>query len=128
MKGKVSDRYIAVIPDDIKRSVDENTYSELAKRGFDPNAGADQNKVSRMELAEERGVVYQVGKLAYDYVDQAIEPDCEIGDRVWFVRHIAKIVEDYDNLDSDGHPTTLFVMTPDNLVWNEGREEELCQK
>lgn len=128
MKGKVSDRYIAVVPDEIKRSVDEKAYEKLAKLGFDPNAGADPNKISRMELAEERGVVYQVGKLAYDYKDATIEPDCEIGDKVWFVRHIAKIVLDHDDLDEKGHPKTLFVMTPDNLVWNEGKEEKSCQK
>jgi len=118
MKGRVSDRYIAIIPDEV-----EETIKEGALKGFITDAGVDPNKKARMELASQIGTVYQVGSLAYDYTDESIAPDCEVGDRVWFVRHVAKVVEDNDDLNEKGKPKKIFIMTPDNLVWNEGKDE-----
>ena len=120
MKGKVCGPYVAVVPDDVDTDLKIN---EGALAGFE--IAADSDKRKRMEIAAQTGIVYQVGPLAYDYTDDEVreKAKCEVGDRVWFVRHVSKIVEDKDNKTKDGKPSKIFVMTEDNIIWNEGKAE-----
>lgn len=122
MKGSVKGHYLAIKPDEV-----EEIIKEGALKGFVTEAGVDVNKKKRLEAAAETGVVIAVGPMcwkAYDYDKPGWEPWCEVGDRVWFVRHSAKLIDDKDDLDSSGNPKKIFVIPDENITWNEGKADE----
>lgn len=117
MKGNVCGHYVAVYPDAIKK----------AKKGeiiLPEEFNAD--KAARAQAGEVTGVVMDVGQTAwhaYDKKSDNWKPWAEVGDRVWFQRHVAKVIEDKDDL-VDGKPRKIFVMADENITWNEGKADE----
>lgn len=122
MRGNVTGHYLAVKVDEV-----EETIKDGALKGFVTEAGVDQNKKKRMEAASTTGIVISVGSMcwkAYDFDKPGWKPWCEVGHRIVFVRHSAKIIDDEDNLDANGNPEKIFVIADENVAWNMGKPEE----
>ncbi|MDH5426190.1 MAG: hypothetical protein OEY29_14470 [Gammaproteobacteria bacterium] len=118
MKGNVTGHYVAVVPDEIEKV---SSGGIVLAEDFDPN------KKSRVEAASTRGTLVGIGPMAwkaYDGNDPDWKPWGEIGDQVWFQRHVAKVIEDKENLDKDGKPKKIFIMADENIIFNEGKADE----
>lgn len=118
MKGKVCGHYVAVVPDKIEK---------VSSGGIVLDTDFDPNKRARTEAASTVGTVVSVGDMAwkaYDGNDPDWKPWAGVGDRVWFQRHVAKVIEDKSDLDEDGNPKKIFVMADENITWNEGKVDE----
>lgn len=119
MKGEVTGHYVAVIPDEIET---------ISKGGIILDTELDDNKRAREQAASTAGTIVSVGNTAwkaYDSHDPDWKPWANVGDRVWFQRHVAKIIEDPDELDNKGKPRKIFIMADENIIWNEGKPEEI---
>ncbi len=118
MKGNVCGHYVAVLPDEVEKK---------SKGGIVLAEEFDENKRARVELASTSGVVVAVGNMAwraYDGNQPDWKPWAEVGDRVWFQKHVAKVIEDKENLDAEDKPRKIFVMADENITWNEGKADE----
>jgi len=115
MKGEVTGYYVAVIPDEIlKKSAGGIVLAE----DYDPNFEA------RVFAASTTGTVISIGELAFKEFDSKNpkwKPWCKIGDRVHYQKHVAKTIEDKENLNKEGKPTMIFILSDQNIVWNEGQ-------
>lgn len=115
MKGDVTGHYVAVVPDEVET---------VSKGGIILDTDFDSDKKARAEAASTVGTVISVGNTAwraYDGNDPDWKPWAKIGDRVWFQRHVAKVIEDEDNLNDDGKPRKIFIISDENVLWNTGK-------
>lgn len=115
MKGNVTGTHVAIKPDEVEK---------VSEGGIVLAQEYDTNLKLRTEKAATTGVVVDVGPDAFKTTDPDWKPWCVIGDRVHFVRHTSKFVEDKDDLDSDGKPRQIFITQDSNIVWNEGCADE----
>ena len=120
MKGSVTGHYVAVRPDDVAET--DPALSAAKRMGFI----IDDKETSRSQAATTTGIVLSVGQQAF----KAFTPDhngpkwADVGDKVAFVRHASKIIDDTDEVDDQGKPKKVFVMTDENIIWNFSIEEE----
>ena len=114
MKGVVTGHYVAIKPDEVKKKSDA---------GLVLPEEYDLNHRSRAEAATTIGTVVSIGPDAWRAFGSE-KPWARLGDRVVYVKHVSKIVEDKDDLDDEGHPKKLFIMTDENVIWNLDAETE----
>ena len=122
MKGKVTGHYVAVKPDEVET---------VSKGGIILAEALDSDKRARAEAGSTVGTIISVGNTAwkaYDGNDPDWKPWAKEGDRVWFQRHVAKVIEDPTDLDKDGKPKKIFIMADENIIWNEGKPKEEEEK
>ena len=115
MIGEVTGHYVAIKPDDVEK---------VSAGGIVLAEDFDTDKAARAAAATTSGTVVSIGNMAwkaYDGNDPDWKPWATIGDRVWFQRHVSKIIEDKDDLDANGNPKKIFVMADENIIWNEGK-------
>lgn len=115
MKGEVTGHYVAVVPDEVET---------VSKGGIILDTEIDSDKRARVQAASTIGTVISVGNMAwraYDGNQEDWKPWAEVGDRVWFQRHVAKIIEDETDTDDKGKPKKIFIMADENIIWNEGK-------
>lgn len=118
MIGNVTGHFVAVKPDDVEK---------VSKGGIVLAEDFDSNKKARAEAAATTGTVISIGNTAwkaYDGDHPDWKPWATIGDKVWFQRHVAKVIEDKDDLDVNGNPKKIFVLCDENIIWNEGKADE----
>lgn len=95
--------YILVKPDKFERK----TASGLIV--------ATEAEAEREDVARVEGILVAVGPAAWaDYIDG--EPWAEVGDHIYFKRHIADRYVDKDDLDENGKPQIYFLMNDLNLL------------
>ena len=113
MKSNVTGHYIAVIPDEIEK---KSSGGIVLAEEYDPD------KAARVEAASTKGKVIYVGSMAwraYDGNDPDWKPWAKVGDTIWFQKHVAKVIEDKENIGSDGKPQKIFIMADENIIWRE---------
>lgn len=118
---EVCGHYVALIPDDIEKT---------SKGGIVLAEEYDSSKASRVEAASTTGIVVGIGPTAwkaYDSSDPDWKPWCEIGDRVVFTKHVAKVYEDKDDLQ-DGKPRKIFIIVDENVLLNLGKAEKQLEE
>lgn len=103
MKGNVTGHYVAVKPDVIEKKSDGGII-------------LSDKYVDREQLQATTGIIVSIGDDAWRAF-KSKKPWAKVGDRVWFIRNASKYVEDEDDLDEDGNPRKLFVMTDENIIW-----------
>ena len=117
MRGTVTGHNVAVIPDKAEK---------VSKGGIVLAEDFDSDKKARADAAATTGIVVGIGATAwraYDGDDPNWKPWANLGDRVWFVRHVSKVIEDKDDLDDNGNPTKIFIMADENIIFNMGKPE-----
>jgi len=87
---------------------------EVLKRTASGIITGTANEHSREEVAMVEGTLVAVGRLAWKDCGDA-KPWAEIGDKVYFKRHVADRIKD-DNDITDGKPQTYFLMTDTDLM------------
>lgn len=75
----------------------------------------NDDMVNRENTAKVRGTLVAVGKNAWKAYDDG-EAWAEVGDKVYFKRHVSDKVEDMTDLDDRGDPQTYFLMSDENLL------------
>jgi co-chaperonin GroES (HSP10) len=109
-KYDVTGHFVAIIPDEVEK---------VSKGGIVLAEDFDTNKSARVEAASTVGTVVGIGAMAwkaYDGDDPDWKPWAKIGDSVVFVRHVAKIYEDKDDLDTEGNPRKVFILADENII------------
>lgn len=115
MKGRVTGSNVAIKPDVVEKT---------SKGGIVLAQQYDQNLKLRTEKGSTKGVVIDIGPDAFVTTDPDWKPYCKVGDKVHFVRHTSKFIEDEDDLDEDSKPKQIFITQDVNIVWNEDAEDE----
>ena len=106
MKGNVTGHYVAVRPDKIEK---------ISAGGIILDTEFDEGKRSRELAATTTGTIVSIGPDAWRAF-RSKKPWAKVGDKVVYVRHVAKIIEDKDELE-DGKPIKIFVMADENIIW-----------
>jgi len=114
MKGKVTGHYVAIKPDDVE---------EVSKGGIVLASEYDSDLKNREEDATTTGTIIDIGPDAWKAFGSD-KPWAKIGDRVNYVRHTSKIIEDKDDL-VNGKPRKIFITVDENVIWNiDGEDNE----
>jgi len=112
--GNVCGHYVAIQVDEIEK---------VSEGGIVLAESFDKNLANRVEVASTKGVVVDVGAMAwkaYDGNDPDWKPWAEVGHTVYFKKHSAKIIE----YEEDGQKKKLFITADENICWNCGKLEE----
>jgi len=107
---EVTGHYVAIDVDEVEK---------VSKGGIVLSEDYDVNKAARVEAASTTGVVVGIGAMAwkaYDGGDPDWKPWCKLGQRVVFVKHVAKIFEDKDSVGKDGKPKNIFIIADENIL------------
>ncbi len=110
LKGHATGHYVAIKPDDVEK---------VSDGGIVLATEYDSNLKSREEAASTRGTVIDIGPDAWKAFGSD-EPWAKVGDKVHFVRHASKIIEDTDDM-KDGMPAKIFILVDENVIWNEDK-------
>jgi co-chaperonin GroES (HSP10) len=73
-----------------------------------------ENQLSREHVASVRGTLVAVGENAWKAFDSG-QPWAQIGDTVYFKRHVADRIEDKTDI-VEGKPQEYFLMSDENLL------------
>lgn len=71
--------------------------------------------VNRENTAKVRGTLVAVGENAWKAFDTG-QPWAKVGDKVYFKRHVSDKIEDETDLDEQGKPSLLFLLSDDNIM------------
>lgn len=114
MKGNVCGHYIAIRPD---------LPEEKTQGGIILATEYDDNQRDRALAASITGTIISIGPDAWKAF-KSDKPWAKVGDRVHYIRHVSKIIDDPDELDKYGKPTKIFVIVDENVTWNLDAESE----
>jgi co-chaperonin GroES (HSP10) len=99
---KVCGHYVLIKPEKMKKK----TKSGLIL----PDA-----MVNKENVASVRGTLVGVGDNAWKAFDGG-DPWAEIGDKVYFKRHVSDRIQDDTDKDEDGEPQEYFLMADENIL------------
>ena len=76
---------------------------------------------AREEVARVKGTLVAVGQNAWKAFGQGEDdgvgkPWAEVGDHVYFKRHVSDRYEDEDDIDQEGKPQAYFLLSDDNIL------------
>jgi co-chaperonin GroES (HSP10) len=74
-----------------------------------------EDMVSRENTAKVRGEIVAVGENSWKAFDNG-EPWAEVGDKVYFKRHVSDIIEDESDIDESGDPQKYFLLVDENIL------------
>jgi len=100
MRGKVCGHYVAVKPEDVEK---------ISEGGIVMPTEFDPNKLVRETVGTTKGTVIDVGANAWIGHGDG-QPWAKIGDKVSFIRHASKIIEDDDGKE-------VFIMVDENIIY-----------
>jgi len=95
--------YVLIKPDAV-----EDTYGDMGI------IAGTSNQLSREHVASVRGELVAVGENAWKAFDSGM-PWANVGDKVYFKRHVADRIEDKDDI-INGKPQDYFLMSDENIL------------
>lgn len=75
----------------------------------------NQNMVESENTAKVKGTLVAVGPNAWTAFDNG-DPWAEVGDNVYFKRHVSDKIKDENDLDEHGEPTLYFLLADENIL------------
>jgi co-chaperonin GroES (HSP10) len=106
----VAGHYVAVKPD---------LPEVMSSGGIVLATEYDGNERDRAIAAAITGTIVSVGPQAWKAFapDHSGKPWAKVGDKVYYIKHVSKIIEDPDDLDVYGKPSKIFILADENITW-----------
>jgi len=112
MKGRVTGHYVAIKPDPVE---------EISQGGIILASDYDDDEAARQLAATITGTIISIGPDAW-VAFKSKKPWAKVGDRVYYIRHVAKMIDDPDDLDKFGKPRKIFIIADENITWCLGQD------
>ena len=74
----------------------------------------NKDMVNRENTAKVRGTIVAIGANAWK--DYGGEPWAEVGDKVWFKRHVSDKIEDDNDIDEHGEKKLYFLLNDNDIL------------
>jgi co-chaperonin GroES (HSP10) len=112
MKIKPCGHYVLVKP--VKAEEKDEMLKKAKSFGFEMN----ENVMRREDAAMTQGVIVAIGFQAWKAYtkDGNGEKWADIGNNVYFKRHVQDLIQDESDLDKDGKPQEYFLMNDENIL------------
>lgn len=102
---------ISIIPCGHYVLVEPETMEKVSEGGIILN----KDMINRENTAKVRGTIVAIGQNAWKAYDDG-EPWAEVGDKVWFKRHVSDKIEDDNDIDEHGEKKLYFLLNDNDIL------------